>query len=339
MAALLLSRIQHLLLAIVLASAVLPACAQRVPSATLVVRFSHVVSDDTPKGQMALQFKKLVEKRSQGRIRVDVYPDSQLYGDDDEMEALRLGAVELLAPSLSKFGNAGIPEMEVFDLPFLFDNLEQVRAVTQGAVGQRLLQRLDLQQMTGLGFLDSGFKQFSAGKPLRTVGDFAGQRVRVQSSQVLVAQMRALGAQPVVLPFGEMRRGLAAGVVSGAENTLSNFLTQGLARIQSDVTLTRHGYLGYAVVSNQRFWQSLSAPNAALLRQALNEALVLGNDLAAQLDSQALEQLRRIPSVRVHALTGAERAALRAAVQPVYVAFRQRVGTGLLRDIEAVLAP
>jgi C4-dicarboxylate-binding protein DctP len=336
MAAIILSRIQQLLFALVLVSAAVSTHAQLPP---LVVRFSHVVSDDTPKGQMALQFKKLVEQRSQGRIRVDVYPDSQLYGDDDEMEALRLGAVELLAPSLSKFGNTGIPEMEVFDLPFLFDNLAQVRAVTQGSVGRRLLQRLDLQQMTGLGFLNSGFKQFSAGKPLRGVGDFSGQRIRVQSSQVLVAQMRALGAQPVVLPFGEMRRGLAAGVVSGAENTLSNFLTQGLARMQSDVTLTRHGYLGYAVVSNQRFWQSLSGPDVALLRQALNEALLQGNDLAAQLDSQALEQLRRIPSVRVHALTSAERTALRTAVQPVYAAFRQRVGTGLLRDIEAVLAP
>src|SRR5665647_505212 len=148
---------------------------------------------------MAKRFKELVEQRAGGRIRVEVYPDSQLYGDDDEMEALRLGAVEMLAPSLSKFGNFGVPEFEVFDLPFLFSDLEQVRLVTQGPVGQQLLQRLNRQQMMGLGFLDNGFKQMSASKPLRTPADFKGQRFRVQASRVLVAQMRALGAQPVVL--------------------------------------------------------------------------------------------------------------------------------------------
>lgn len=303
----------------------------------VLVRFSHVVAQDTPKGLMASRFKELVEQRAGGRIRVEVYPDSQLYGDDDELEALRLGAVEMLAPSLSKFGNFGVPEFEVFDLPFLFMNLAQVRLVTQGPVGQQLLQRLSRQQMMGLGFLDNGFKQMSARKPLRTPADFKGQRFRVQASRVLVAQMRALGAQPVILPFGETQRALASGVVDGAENPLSNFLTQGLARVQPDVTLTQHGYLGYAVVTNPRFWASLAMADRDLLNQALADALALGNRLSAELNQQALEQLQRTPGVHVHTLTPQERSALRQAVQPVYDGFQRSVGPELLNDVQRAI--
>lgn len=303
----------------------------------VLVRFSHVVAQDTPKGLMAKRFKELVEQRAGGRIRVEVYPDSQLYGDDDEMEALRLGAVEMLAPSLSKFGNFGVPEFEVFDLPFLFSDMEQVRLVTQGPVGQQLLQRLNRQQMMGLGFLDNGFKQMSASKPLRTPADFKGQRFRVQASRVLVAQMRALGAQPVVLPFDETQRALASGVVDGAENPLSNFLTQGLAKVQPDVTLTQHGYLGYAVVTNPRFWASLAIADRDLLARALADALALGNRLSAELNQQALERLQRTPGVRVHTLTPQERSALRLAVQPVYDGFQRIVGPELLNDVHRAI--
>jgi C4-dicarboxylate-binding protein DctP len=326
------------LLAAVLALA-LAISVSHADSGTVLLRFSHVVAQDTPKGMMASHFKELVAQRSGGRIRVEVYCDSQLYGDDDEMEALRLGAVEMLAPSLSKFGNYGLPEFEVFDLPFLFDNLAQVRRVTQGPVGQQLLQRLGRQQMLGLGFLDNGFKQMSAHKPLRTLADFQGQRLRVQASRVLAAQMRALGAQPVVLPFGETLQALASGVVDGAENPLSNFLTQKLAPLQSDVTLTGHGYLGYAVVINPRFWASLKSADRALLNSALAEALALGNQLSAQMNEQALTQLQRSPNVRIHHLTAEQRAALKQAAQPVYEGFARSIGASLLKDVQQAIAP
>lgn len=304
----------------------------------LLLRFSHVVAAGTPKGQMALHFQRLVAQRSAGRIRVEVYPDSQLYGDEDELEALKLGAVELLAPSLSKFGQAGLPEFEVFDLPFLFDDLAQVRRVTQGPVGRRLLERLAHQQMVGLGFMDGSFKQMSANRPLRAPADFKGLRLRVQASRVLVAQMRALGAEPVVLPFGETRRALARRVVDGAENPLSNFLTQGLQAVQTDLTLTRHGYLGYAVVSHPRFWDSLSAADRALLRQALAESLAFGNRLSAELDRQALAQVLDLPRLRVHALSLPERAALQRTAQAVQQNFEQRVGHGLLAEVRGAIA-
>lgn len=305
----------------------------------VLIRFSHVVAQDTPKGRMADRFRDLVAQRTGGRIRVEVYPDSQLYGDEDEMDALRLGAVEMLAPSLSKFGNVGVPEFEVFDLPFLFSDLAQVRRVTQGPVGRQLLERLGRHEMVGLGFMDNGFKQMSAGKALRAPADYQGQRLRVQASRVLVAQMRALGARPVVLPFGETQRALASDVVDGAENPLSNFLTQGLARYQSDLTLTQHGYLGYAVVSNRRFWASLVPADRDLLAAALADALALGNRLSAELNQQALERLRRSPVVRVHALTPQERAALRRASQPVYDGFQRNVGPPLLDDVRRAIGP
>jgi C4-dicarboxylate-binding protein DctP len=299
----------------------------------VLLRFSHVVAPDTPKGRMVAHFQALVHERAGGHIRVEVHPDSQLWGDDDEIEALRLGAVEMLAPSLSKFGLAGVPEFEVFDLPFLFDDLAQVRRATQGRVGRELLDRLARQQMLGLGYLDNGFKHMSARRPLRRAADFAGLRVRVQASQVLSAQMRALGAQPVVLPFGETERALAQGVVDAAENPLSNFLTQGLAPWQPHVTLTRHGYLGYAVVSHPRFWASLGGADQALIGGALADALVQGNRLAAELDRQALATLERMPGITVHQPTAAERAALREATQPVYEAVQRGLGPGLLRGI------
>ncbi|MBT9553153.1 MAG: DctP family TRAP transporter solute-binding subunit [Hydrogenophaga sp.] len=303
----------------------------------VLLRFSHVVAPDTPKGQMALRFQSLVHARAGGRIRVEVHPASQLWGDDDEMEALRLGAVEMLAPSLSKFGMAGVPEFEVFDLPYLFADLAQVRRVTQGEVGRGLLQRLGRQQMLGLGFLDNGFKQMSAARPLRTPTDYRGLRVRVQASRVLGEQVRALGAQPVVLPFGETQRALASGVVDAAENPLSNFLTQGLAALQPHLTLTQHGYLGYAVVSHPRFWASLPSADRELLSEALAEALAHGNRLAAELDAQALATLRRTPGLQVHGLTPAERSALRRHLQTVYDGFQRSLGSALLKDVQQAL--
>lgn len=303
----------------------------------VLLRFSHVVAPDTPKGQMALRFQALVHQRGGGRIRVELHPDSRLWGDDDEMEALRLGAVEMLAPSLSKFGMAGVPEFEVLDLPYLFADLAQVRRVTQGDVGRGLLERLARQQMRGLGFLDNGFKQMSARRALRTPADYRGLRVRVQASRVLGEQMRALGAQPVVLPFGETQRALASGVVDAAENPPSNFLTQGLAALQPHLTLTQHGYLGYAVVTHPRFWDSLSRADRALVDEALAEALAHGNRLAEALDRQALASLRRTPGLQVHALEPAEREALRRHLRPVADGFGRSVGAGLLRDVQRAI--
>ncbi|MEZ5704424.1 MAG: TRAP transporter substrate-binding protein [Burkholderiaceae bacterium] len=303
----------------------------------LRIRFSHVVAEDTPKGLAVERFKSLVEQRSQGRMVVEVYPGSSLYGDRDEMQALQAGAVEMLAPSLSKFGRVGIPEFELFDLPYLFDSLQDVHRITEGPLGARLLKGLERQGMVGLGFLDNGFKHMSANRPLLTPQEYRGLRMRIQSSRVIAAQMRALDAVPVVLPFSATRQALARHVVDGTENPLSNFWTQGMHRVQSDLTLTGHGYLGYAVITGQRFWRSLSSGDQELLRAAMADALHYGNQIADGQNNKALQALRQAGTTAVHEPTPAQRQLLRKATQEVHLQLAARIGQQWLDDAERAL--
>ena len=307
--------------------------------ARVLIRFSHVVAEDTPKGLAANRFKALVEQRSDGRIRVDIYPGASRYNDNDEMEALRLGAVEMLAPSLSKFGRIGFPEFELFDLPFLFDSIDDVRRISQGPIGRRLLVQLGRQGLVGLGYFDNGFKQMSANRPLLEPTDFRGLRMRVQSSRVIAAQFRVLGARPVSLPFSETRRALATGVVDGTENPVSNFWTQRMDQFQTDLTLSRHGYIGYAVVANRRFWQSLSEADREVVSSALRDALDFGNRIAGTQNEKALEELRQAGTTRIHTLSPAQRARLRQAVQPVYDELAGRIGATLVQEVQETLRP
>lgn len=318
-------------------AALLPAPTWANPQPDITLRFSHVVAEETPKGLAANRFKVLVEQRSGGRMGVQVYPNAQLYGDHDEMQALQLGAVDLVAPSLSKFGRIGLPEFELFDLPFLFDDLRAVRRITLGSLGQKLLNGLQHQGLVGLGFFDNGFKQMSANWPLLEPKDFAGLRMRVQASRVIAAQMRALGAVPVTLAFSETRLALATGVVDGTENPVSNFWTQSMHQVQSDLSLTEHGYLGYAVVTNQRFWQSLASPDRELINQALQESLAFANQIADTQNDQALQALRLTGTTRIHTPDAIQRSRLRHAVQPVQQQLSSRIGSGWMRELKDAL--
>jgi C4-dicarboxylate-binding protein DctP len=319
-------------------AALLPFAKASAAQRDITLRFSHVVTEDTPKGRAASRFKALVQERSSGRITVQVFPDGQLYGDHDEMQALQLGAVDLVAPSLSKFGRIGLPEFELFDLPFLFDNLSDVRRITLGALGQRLFKNLKRQGLVGLGFFDNGFKQMSANRPLLTPADFIGLRMRVQASRVLADQMRALGARPVTLAFSETRRALATGVVDGTENPVSNFWTQGMHQVQSDLSLTNHGYLGYAVVTNQRFWEHLQPNDRELIYQALQEALDYARQIADAQNDDALAALRQSNTTRIHSLSSRQRAHLQQAVQPVHQALARRIGSDWFQALQDALA-
>ncbi len=305
--------------------------------ALLTIRFAHVVAEDTPKGLAVQRFAQLVAERAPGRIQVAIYPNAQLYGDSDEIEALRVGAVEMLAPSLSKFGRIGFPEFELFDLPFLFSNLAEVRRLSEGPLGQRLLAGLSRQELVGLGYLDNGFKHMSANRPLRVPADFQGLRMRVQGSHVIAAQMRALGATPVTLPFSQTREALRRQIVQGTENPLSNFWTQRMHTVQPHLSLTQHAYLGYAVITSQRFWRSLPEADRTLLARALREALAYGNEIADQQNDKALVALRQAGTTEVHTLLPGQRAALRTAVQPVYEQLGQRIGPAWLTDVEQAL--
>lgn len=304
----------------------------------IVLRFSHVVAPDTPKGKGAEKFRELAEKATGGRVVVEVRPNSGLYSDKDELEALQLGAVEMLAPSLAKFAPLGLQEFEIFDLPFAFPTSTALRRVTEGPLGRRLLGRLGDRGIVGLAFWDNGFKLMSADRPLRRPADFAGLRMRIQPSRVLEGQMRALGAVPQAIAFSETRSALEAGLVDGTENTPSNMATQRMDEVQRFATLSRHGYLGYAVIVNRAFWEALPSDLRAALTDAMREATTYANSIAEAENDAALAAMRAAGHTVFLELSPEERAAWIAALAPVREEAARRLGPGLLADLARATA-
>ena len=299
----------------------------------ITIKFSHVVAPDTPKGQSTLYFKKLAEERTSGRVKVEIYPNSQLYKDAEELEALQLGAVQMLAPTLSKFGPLGIREFEVFDFPYLFDSYADVHKVTMGPVGQSLLKKLDAKGVVGLAYWDNGFKPMSANKALRKPEDVKGLKMRIQSSKVLDAQMRALGALPQVMALSEVYQGLQTGVVDGTENVISNFYTQKMYEVQKFLTLTNHGYIGYAVIANKKFWEGLPSDVRTTLESALKDATEYGNGLAEKDNADALAAIRKSGRTEIIELSPEQKREWKKALMKVHVEMSDRVGKGLLAQI------
>jgi C4-dicarboxylate-binding protein DctP len=304
-----------------------PAAAQ---PAAIVVKFSHVVAVDTPKGKAAAYFKKLAEERTHGRVRVEVYPNSSLLSDGEEMEALQLGSVQMLAPSVSKFGPIGLPEFELFDLPYLFSSYAQLHAVREGAVGRLLFDKLKAKGIVGLAFWDNGFKDMSADRPLRRPGDMKGLRTRIQSSRVLDSEMRALGAVPQMMALTEVYPALQKGVVNAVENPPSNFYTQKMYLAQPYLTLTEHGVIEYAVIVNKRFWEGLPADIRETLEGAMRDATKYANDIAKQENDQALAAIRASGRTQVIELTRAEKAAWKQALMGVHKANEANIGRDIL---------
>jgi len=299
----------------------------------IIIKFSHVVANDTPKGKGAEYFKKLAEERTKGKVKVEVYPNSQLYKDGEEMEALQLGSVQMLAPSLAKFGQLGVREFEVFDLPYIFDNYEELHKVTEGPIGKALFQKLESKQIVGLAYWDNGFKDMSANKALKTPADVKGLKMRIQSSNVLEAEMRALGAIPQKMAFSEVYQGLQTGVVDGTENPPSNFYTQKMYEVQKFMTMTDHGYLGYAVIVNKKFWDGLPADVRTALESAMKDATKYANDIAKKENDDAVEAVRKSGKTQILALTPEEKAAWKKALLPVHREQESRIGKDLIQSV------
>ncbi|TSA17108.1 MAG: DctP family TRAP transporter solute-binding subunit [Betaproteobacteria bacterium] len=299
----------------------------------IVIKFSHVVANDTPKGHAADFFAKKAAELTKGKVKVEVYANSTLYKDKEEMEALQLGAVQMLAPSLAKFGPLGVKEFEVFDLPFIFDNYAELHKVTQGPLGQRLLAKLEPKGVKGLAYWDNGFKSFSANKPLKTPADFRGLKMRIQSSKVLEAQMRALGAIPQTMAFSEVYQALQTGVVDGTENPHSNLYTQKMHEVQKHMTLSDHGYLGYAVITNKKFWDGLPADVRGQLEQAMKEATAYANKIAKDENDAALEAVRKSGKTQIYTPTPAERLALKKATMKVHKEMESRIGKEIIEEV------
>jgi C4-dicarboxylate-binding protein DctP len=310
----------------------LPMAALAAP-APIVIKFSHVVAQHTPKGQAADYFKKITEERTKGRVKVEVYPNSQLYKDKEEMEALQLGAVQMLAPSLAKFAPLGVKEFELFDLPFIFDNYTELHKVTQGPIGAKLLSKLDAKGIHGLAYWDNGFKVMSANKPLRTPDDFKGQKMRIQSSKVLDSQMRSMGANPQVMAFSEVYQALQTGVVNGTENPPSNLYTQKMHEVQKYVTLSDHGYLGYAVIVNKKFWAGLPADIRTILEGAMVDATKYANDVAKKDNDEALAAVKKSGKSEFISLTPKERAMWRKTMDKAHKENMSRIGADLVKEV------
>lgn len=299
----------------------------------IVIKFSHVVAVDTPKGNAAEFFKKRAEELTKGKVKVEVYPNSQLYKDKEEMEALQLGAVQMLAPSLAKFGPLGVKDFEVFDLPYIFNGYADLHKVTTGPVGQQLLDKLEPKGIKGLAYWDNGFKSFSANTPIKTPEDLKGKKLRIQSSKVLEEQMRTLKAIPQVMPFSEVYQALQTGVVDGTENPISNFYTQKMQEVQKYMAITDHGYLGYAVIVNKKFWDELPADVRTQLEAAMKEATDYANKIAKESNDKDLESVKASGKTEVTVLTAEQRAAFKKVLVPVHDEMAGRIGKD---TIEAV---
>nr|AAF72733.1 C4-dicarboxylate binding-protein precursor [Cereibacter sphaeroides] len=316
--------------ALALAAAV-PALAQ-----PILIKFSHVVAPDTPKGKGATNFEELAEKYTDGAVDVEVYPNSQLYKDKEELEALQLGAVQMLAPSLAKFGPLGVQDFEVFDLPYIFKGYDALHTVTNGEVGKMLFSKLEDKGINGLAYWDNGFKIMSANSPIATPDDFLGLKMRIQSSKVLDgADSNALGAVPQVMAFSEVYQALQTGVVDGTENPPSNMYTQKMHEVQKHATVSNHGYLGYAVIVNKQFWDGLPEEVRAGLEKALTEATDYANGIAKEENDKALQAMKDAGTTEFHELTPEELAAWEEVLAPVHEEMAGRIGAETIAAVKA----
>jgi C4-dicarboxylate-binding protein DctP len=301
-------------------------------SAQTIIKFSHVVAADTPKGKASVFFAQKAAELTKGKVKVEVYANSALYKDKEEMEALQIGSVQMLAPSLAKFGPLGVKEFEAFDFPFIFDDTADLHKVTQGPVGAALLAKLEPRGIKGLAYWDNGFKAFSANTPLKNPADYKGKKFRIQSSKVLEEEIRSVGGIPQVMAFSEVYQALQTGVVDGTENPISNFYTQKMHEVQKHLALTNHGYLGYAVIVNKKFWDGLPADVRGQLEQAMKEATAYANKIAQEENDMSLDGVKKSGKTTVYAPTKEERMALKKAMAPVHIKMAERVGKETLQE-------
>ncbi len=310
-----------------IAAAVAPRSRAQQP---IAIKFSHVVTDDTPKGKGSLKFKELADKYTSGKIRVEVYPNSQLYKDKEEIEALQLGAIQMLAPSTAKFAPLGAKEFEALDLPFAFADDAAYSRIVRGEVGKFLMAKLPPKGITGLAFWDNGFHMISANTPLLVPADLQGLKIRISGSKIADMYLRQLGALPQIMAFSEVYQALQSGVVDGCENTPSNYLTQRFYEVQKHITNSQHAHLQYAVVVNTKFWEGLPADIRAQLEKAMEEATDYTNSIARQENIDALKAIRESGRTELHELTPEQRKAWVAALMPVYTTAQSRVGAEII---------
>jgi len=316
-----------------LAAFVVPASAQQ----PIVIKFSHVVANDTPKGKGSLKFKELAEKYTNGKVKIEVYPNSSLFKDKEEIEALQLGSVQMLAPSTAKFAPLGAKEFEALDLPWLFKDDKTYDTAMKGEIGKWLFQKLESKGIKGLAYWDNGFHMVSANRPLINPADFQGLKVRISGSKIADQYFRILGSIPQIMAFSEVYQALQTGVVDGCENTPSNYTTQKFDEVQKDITVSYHAHLQYAVIVNSKFWNGLPADIRTQLEKAMAEASDYTNSIAQKENTDALDEIKKKGKAKLHYLTDEQKKAWQIAMAPTYKWAKGRVGEEVLNLLSSQL--
>ncbi|MEJ2620706.1 MAG: TRAP transporter substrate-binding protein [Candidatus Thiodiazotropha sp.] len=298
-------------------------------AAPIVIKFSHVVAENTPKGQMANKFKELIDQRLAGKVVVEVYPNSQLFGDNKVLQAMLLGDVQLAAPALSKF-ESFTRSLQLFDLPFLFKDMAAVERFQKSEAGQKLLNSMKKKGLTGLGYIHNGMKQLSSSNPIRVPADAAGQKFRIMTSDVLAAQFKAVKATPLKKPFSEVFTLLQTKAIDGQENTWSNIYSKKFFEVQPYITESNHGLLDYMVVTSTEFWMDLPDDLRGEVKKALDEAIEFGNQVAAKKGVNDRQKIIDSGRSEVIALTPEERAQWVEVMKPVWKEFEHEIGKELI---------
>jgi len=321
-------------LAIALAAVLAVAlCRPALADEPIIIKFSHVVAPDAPKGKAAVLFKELAEKYTNGRVKVEIYPNSSLYKDKEELEALQLGSVQLLAPSISKFGPLGVKEFDIFDLPFLASDDARAHQMMLSPMMGELNQKLAAKGVSALSYWDNGATVFTANTPLIWPDDFRGLKLRIQGGKVQDAVARELGALPQILAFSQVYQSLQTGVVDGEDNVPSNILTQKFYEVQKHLTVSFHGRITYAFITNKTFWNSLPEDVRKELDRAVKESTEFFNATAAKDNADALEKIKASGKTEIHVLTEAERKAWIAKLMPVHAEMQARFGKDFIERV------
>lgn len=304
------------------------------PEQKIVIKFSHVVAENTPKGKAAQRFAREVQKRTGGRVEVQVFPNSTLYADGEEMQALQEGAVQIIAPATSKLGGL-FPYWQVMDLPFAYQDTNAVHRVLDGPIGQKLTESLENQGFIALAFWDNGFKQLTNNmRPIVTPDDLQGLRFRVMiNSSVLQEQFRMLGARSIPLPFNDVYRYLEKNQLIGQENTISNIYSKKFYQVQKYMTITNHGYLGYVVLTNKDYWESLPEDIRDILKEVIAEVTVWEYEAASDLNELYFNALQEEDNVEITVLTPEERELWAEAFEPLYNYFGRKISNEIMHEL------
>jgi C4-dicarboxylate-binding protein DctP len=308
-------------------------CRPALADEPIIIKFSHVVAPDAPKGKAAVLFKELAEKYTNGKVKVEIYPNSSLYKDKEELEALQLGSVQLLAPSISKFGPLGVKEFDIFDLPFLASDDARAHEMMLSPMMGELNQKLAAKGVSALSYWDNGATVFTANRPLIWPDDFRGLKLRIQGGKVQDAVARELGALPQILAFSQVYQSLQTGVVDGEDNVPSNILTQKFYEVQKHLTVSFHGRITYAFITNKTFWNSLPEDVRKELDRAVKESTEFFNATAAKDNADALEKIKASGKTEIHVLTEAERKAWIAKLMPVHAEMQARFGKDFIERV------